>query len=171
MDEDIPVFLQPVIEKAVNSQKNYKAPAANQISNAMIRISIGVPEKLRKLMQIYNSILSSECIPSQWTKSTIILLHKKGNRIIKENYRPISLMSNIYKVFSKWLLNRITGIMDEQQPIEQADFRTGFSTTDHMHVIKQLIEKCQEYSKALYTAFVDYSKAFDSIEHDSLWRT
>lgn len=58
--------------------------------------------------------------------------------------------------------------MDEQQPIEQADFRTGFSTTDHMHVIKQLIEKFQEYSKALYTAFVDYSKAFDSLEHDSL---
>lgn len=79
-------------------------------------------------------------------------------------------MSNIYKVFSKLLLNRITGIMDEQQPIEQAGFRAGFSTTDHMHVIKQLIEKCQEYGKALYIAFVDYSKAFDSIEHDSLWR-
>ncbi|GBP53918.1 Retrovirus-related Pol polyprotein from type-1 retrotransposable element R2 [Eumeta japonica] len=40
-----------------------------------------------------------------------------------------------------------------------------------MHVIKQLTEKCQEYDKALYIAFVDYSKAFDSIEHDSLWRT
>ncbi|GBP33150.1 Retrovirus-related Pol polyprotein from type-2 retrotransposable element R2DM; Endonuclease [Eumeta japonica] len=60
--------------------------------------------------------------------------------------------------------------MDEQQPIEQAGFRAGFSTTDHMHVIKQLIEKCRKYGKAVYIAFVDYSKAFDSIEHDSLWR-
>lgn len=90
MDEDIPVFLQSEIEKAVNSQKNNKAPGPDQISNEMIKISIRVPEKLRKLTEIYNSILSSECIPSQWTKSTIILLHKKGDRNIIENYRPIN---------------------------------------------------------------------------------
>lgn len=68
-------------------------------------------------------------------------IYKKGDRSNIENYRPISLMSNIYKVFSKLILNRISRILDEQQPIEQAGFRAGFSTTDHMHALKQLVEK------------------------------
>lgn len=167
--EDIPDFLQSEIEKAVNSQRNDKAPGPDHITNEMIKTSITIPENLQKLTRIYNYILKTECIPSQWTKSIIILLHKKGDRNIIENYRPISLMSNIYKVFSKLILKRLSRIMDEQQPMEQAGFRAGFSTTDHMHVIKQLIEKCQEYGKVLYIAFVDYSKAFDSINHNSLW--
>ncbi|GBP63130.1 Retrovirus-related Pol polyprotein from type-2 retrotransposable element R2DM; Endonuclease [Eumeta japonica] len=78
-------------------------------------------------------------------------------------------MSNIYKVFSKPILNRLKELPDQQQPMEQAGLRAGFSTIDHMHVLKQLIEKCTEYGKALYIAFVDYSKAFDSVCHDSLW--
>lgn len=168
--EHIPGFLVSEIEQAIMSQKKEKAPGPDFITNEMIKTSAIVPENLKKLTDLYNTILNTEYIPSQWTKNVIILLHKKGDRNIIENYRPISLMSNMYKIFSKMILNRITKIMDEQQPIEQAGFRAGFSTVDHMHVIKQLIEKCQEYGKALYIAFVDYRKAFDSINHDSLWQ-
>ncbi|CAH0716463.1 unnamed protein product, partial [Brenthis ino] len=131
--DDIPVFMQSEIKKAVDSLKSDKSPGRDQITNEMIKTSINTPENLRKLTEIYNTILRTESIPSQWKKSTIILLHKKGDRDNIENYRPISLLSNIYKVFSKLILNRLTRIMDEQQPIEQAGFRAGFSTIDHIH--------------------------------------
>lgn len=60
-------------------------------------------------------------------------------------------------------------VLDENQPKEQAGFRSDFSTMDHIHVIKQVIEKSNEYGKIYYLAFVDYNKAFDSIKHTHIW--
>ncbi|XP_063619666.1 uncharacterized protein LOC134792326 [Cydia splendana] len=63
----------------------------------------------------------------------------------------------------------IMGLHDENQPREQAGFRSDFSTMDHIHVIKQVIEKCNEYGKIYYLAFIDYNKAFDSLRHTHIW--
>ena len=58
--------------------------------------------------------------------------------------------------------------LDEQQPCEQAGFRTRFSTAEHIQAINQVIEKVHEINLPLYMAFVDYSKTFDSNEHSSV---
>ena len=55
--------------------------------------------------------------------------------------------------------------MDENQPPEQAGFRSGFSTTDHLQTVNKILEKSQEFRLGLYIAFVDFTKAFDSVEH------
>ncbi|GBP28313.1 Retrovirus-related Pol polyprotein from type-1 retrotransposable element R2 [Eumeta japonica] len=78
-------------------------------------------------------------------------------------------MTNIYKIFSKIILDRISTTLDENQPIEQADFRKKFATIDHIHTVKQIVEKYNEYNKPLYMAFIDYTKAFDSISHEEIW--
>ena len=52
----------------------------------------------------------------------------------------------------------------KNQPREQAGFRSHYSTTDHIHTMNQLKEKCNEYNLPLCVAFVDYEKAFDSVE-------
>ena len=84
-------------------------------------------------------------MPEIWNEAIIILLHKKGDQKNISNYRPISLLNNIYKLFTKIITNRITRTLDENQPREQAGFRRGFSTIDHLHAVNQLIEKCAEY--------------------------
>ncbi|KAJ8735284.1 hypothetical protein PYW07_006904 [Mythimna separata] len=78
-------------------------------------------------------------------------------------------MSNIYKVFSKIILHRITSTLDEHQPKEQAGFRSKYSTVDHIHVLRQVLQKYKEYNKSYYLAYVDYNKAFDSLEHEYIW--
>ena len=107
-------------------------------------------------------------VPNKWKSSRMILIHKKGDNGDLKNYRPISLLSNMYKLFTKILTNRLQKDLDENQPAEQAGFRSGYSTMDHIHVINQLREKCSEYQRPLCMALVDYEKAFDSIETSSV---
>ena len=59
-------------------------------------------------------------------------------------------------------------MLDFHQPREQAGFRASYSTIDHLHAVNQLQEKANEYDIPLWFAFVDYKKAFDSIEFKPL---
>lgn len=70
----------------------------------------------------------------------------------------------MYKIFTKTILNRIRVTLDFDRPIEQASFRKGYFTMEHLQAINQIIEKSAEYKKPVYMAFVDYEKAFDSVE-------
>ena len=119
---------------------------------------------LIKLARLYTNCFQTCSVPSAWKNFIMILIHKKGDIADLKNYRPISLLSVIYKLFTKLLTNRISGQLDFNQPREQAGFRSGFSTTDHIHAINQLVEKSNEYNKPLCMAFIDFEKAFDSVE-------
>lgn len=162
-------ILKAEIECAINSQKNDKAPGEDHVTNELLK---SLSETLQGPLQLlFNNILQSGKTPKQWSKSTIILIHKTGDRSDLDKYRPISLMSNIYKIFSKILLNRVTKILDENQPREQAGFRKSFSTMDHIHVVSQIIEKTNEYNRTLYMCFIDFTKAFDSLNYREIWQS
>ena len=165
-EEELPDILKDEVEEAINFLKSNKAPGEDGIINEYLKW--GKKELITPITNLFNKILMTEKIPQQWQTSTIILLHKKGNRDDLNNYRPISLMPNMYKLFTKILTNRITKIMDENQPPEQAGFRKQYSTIDHLHTINQVIEKTQEFNLSTFIAFIDYKKAFDSVEHASL---
>ena len=65
-------------------------------------------------------------------------------------------------VFTKIIITRLEKKLDENQPREQA------SKTDHIHAINQLKETCREYNIQLCVAFVDYEKAFDSVQTQAI---
>lgn len=78
-------------------------------------------------------------------------------------------MSTIYKLFATIINQRISATLEQNQPVEQAGFRKGFSTVDHIHTLELIIEKYQEYQRPLYIAFIDYQKAFDTVSHESIY--
>ncbi|GBP75022.1 LINE-1 reverse transcriptase homolog [Eumeta japonica] len=139
----VPSIMQEEIEFALETQRDDKAPGPDGISNEVLKRAKHVITPILK--DIFNDIIDSETIPQQWTKSNIIFLYKKGDQYDIGNYRPISLMSNIYKIFAKIILKRMERKLDEQQPIEQAGFRRDYSVLDHIHSVRQIIEKYREY--------------------------
>ena len=89
-------------------------------------------------------------------KQIMVIFFKKGNRKDINNYRPICLPSNMYKLFTKIITTRLEKKLDENQPNEQAGFRIKYFKADHIHVINQLKEKCRKYNIPLCVDFVDY---------------
>ncbi|KAE9417417.1 hypothetical protein Angca_008517, partial [Angiostrongylus cantonensis] len=103
-----------------------------------------------------------------WKTSKTMLLFKKGDLHDIGNYRPICLLSVVYKLFTQVILNRIDRTLDEGQSCEQAGFRKGFSTMDHIHTMRRVTEVSGEYKRTLCLTFNDFQKAFDSIEIEAV---
>lgn len=165
--ERVPEFLESEVENVIKNLKNDKAFGNDGLQNEMFKY--GMQELTPTLTNLFNSVLHSNDIPTQWLNSTITLLHKKGDRGDINNYRPISGMSLNYTIFSKCVYQRMKTTLNSHQPREQAGFRSGYSTTDHIHTINQIIEKSTEYQIPVYLVFIDFSKAFDTLEHNFIW--
>ncbi len=167
-ETELPTITAREVETAIKQMKENKAPGLDDLASDIFKI--GGEEININLVKLYNHILREKRIPMKWKEAKIIILHKKGDKADIKNYRPISLLSHAYKIFTRIIQNRLKQILDENQPREQAGFRQGFSTTDHLHSLNQLIEKSNEYQLHLCVGFIDYEKAFDSVEHADLFR-
>ena len=112
---------------------------------------------------------------SRWNGANQLLFHcsKKGDDKNPDNYRGMSLLSVVSKVFTAILNNLLYTWAKHEQKIskEQAGFRKGYSTVDHMFTLTSMISKklnCKRGGK-VYVAFVDYKKAFDTVNREALW--
>ena len=122
------------------------------------------------LKQLFNDIIHPSGVPpDSWKTLLITVLYKDGDPQEPSNYRPIAGVKLLYKLFARLILSRIKGTLESRQPVDQAGFRAGFSTEDHIFTLCQLEEKCREWRKDLWLLFIDYRKAFDTVEHPSLW--
>lgn len=169
VEEEIPEILYAEVETVVKSLKMEKSAGTEGITNEQIKY--GGEMLIKHITKLINKIVTAKKIPKQWDESDIKIIYKKGDRHKITNYRPICITSTMAKIFSKVISNRIKRKIYEQQPIEQAGFRKGFTTTDHLQVINQLIEKAKEYNRIVYLAFIDYKKAFDTINHEFMMKS
>ncbi|KAL0810833.1 hypothetical protein ABMA28_010143 [Loxostege sticticalis] len=160
--EDVPEITDSEIETALSRMKNGKAAGSDNVLVEMVKA--GGESVIKTLNTLFNKCLEEGKIPEEWQCANVILLFKKGNRADLNNYRPISLLSQLYKLLTKILTIRLTSKLDFYQPKEQAGFRSGYSTMDHILTLRIVIEKTTEYNMPLWLAFIDYKKAFDSVE-------
>ncbi|EYC02496.1 hypothetical protein Y032_0099g3149 [Ancylostoma ceylanicum] len=162
----IPSVLPSEVRHAIKSVKNRTAPGPDRIRPEHLK---NLPTALvNTLARLFTRYLSECKVPSQWKTSRTVLLYKKGDPQDIGNYRPICLLSVVYKLFTRVILNRIERTLDEGQPCEQAGFRKGFSTIDHIHTVTRLIEVSREYKMPLCLTFIDLKKAFDTVETEAV---
>ncbi|XP_063616722.1 uncharacterized protein LOC134789915 [Cydia splendana] len=129
-------FLVDEISSAIAKLKSEKAMGPDGINNEILKYSSY--ELHNAITLVFNKILEEEITPEQWNISKITILHKKGKKDNLDNYRPISISSCMYKLFMTILRRRIERTLEEQQPVEQAGFRSSFSTIDHLHSLNRV---------------------------------
>ena len=88
------------------------------------------------------------------------------------SYRGISLASTMYKLYTNILKNRVSQWADVNEVIveEQNGFRKNRSTMNHLSSLTSIIDPRKRNGKSTVCAFIDFRKAFDSINRDILWR-
>ena len=102
---------------------------------------------------------------------TVSLYKNKGEKSDCSNYRGITLLSIAGKILACALLNRLIPMLaQEDMPDSQCRFRSNGGMTDMIFMLGQIQEKCREQNMGLYAAFVDLTKAFDTVSGDGLWK-
>ena len=157
-------------EKAINILSSGKAPGSDAIPAEVYKA--GGPRLVEKLTDLFQSLWTLEAVPQEFKDAFIIHLYKrKGNRQSCDNHRGISLLSIAGKILARILLNRLNVHLDQGLlPESQCGFRKDRATTDMVFTVRQLQEKCQEQNADLYMAFVDLTKAFDTVSREGLWK-
>ncbi|XP_036365363.1 uncharacterized protein LOC115219685 [Octopus sinensis] len=165
-EENVPPILVSEVERAIGSMKNGKVPGKDGITSEVLKS--GREQLWKILAERITHYLDEGRILSQWKESNTILLYKKGDREdLKELPTHMPAVSRVQAVHEDNSGQVITSSRRKQSR-EQAGFRKNYSTMDHIVTLTQLLERANEYKLPLCVAFVNYEKAFDSVETNAL---
>ena len=109
--------------------------------------------------------------PKPWTHGLIIHIFKSGDRNNPSNYRTIMTSPPLAKLYGIILENKLSIWLEseEKQAKGQAGFRRQHSTTNHLVMLRIIVEECCNDKGNLLCCFVDFRKAFDMVPRNNLW--
>ena len=164
---DLPPTTEELVS-AIEAATIGKSPGQDAISADVLKHCKTV--LLRPLYDLLLLCWDAGNVPQDFKDSKIVTIYKnKGDRSLCDNYRGISLLSVVGKIFAKVVLGRLQTLAEVVLPESQCGFRAGRSTIDMIFTLAQLQEKSREQRRPLYIAFVDLTKAFDLVGRDGLY--
>ena len=122
-------------------------------------------------MSIFNTILSLEYFPDKWCVGSIVPIFKSGNKSETNNYRGITLLSVVGKLFTKIMNTRLNSWAEREKHLTEAQFgfRQGRGTTDCLFILQGMVEKMLGDGNNLFAAFIEYEKAFNYLNRGAIW--
>ena len=167
-DMNGPPILKEEVQAAIKKMKQRKATGPDNIPVEVIvtleELGIEITTKL------LNSIYDSGEIPKDMIKSVFIALPKSPGATECEMHRTISLMSHFTKILLRVLMERMRKSLRPEISKTQFGFVPDKGTRNAIFTLTTLMERCIETQKDLYLCFIDYSKAFDKVRHDELFK-
>lgn len=166
------MFLHPVsmdeLSKTVNSLKNKKSSGYDDIPTSVIKYvfdTIALP-----LHYLINLSFSQGVFPTRLKKAHVKPIHKKEDKLDVNNYRPISLLVTLSKIFEKCMSNRLRRFIGANKILarEQFGFQKGASTVDAIFEMTDFVTEALDGKDNVATVLLDLSKAFDNVNHEVL---
>ena len=158
------------LRKGVLFLKSNKSPGLDGLIAEIFKCSFECMSPL--LLRLLNAIFLNGIYPASWSEGVIIPIHKNGSLDETNNYRGITLINTLSKIYSHILNNRLLKWASEKGKISdcQFGFQTNKSTVDCIFVFHAIISKILNNKEKLYCCFTDYQKAFDSVNRSLLWQ-
>jgi hypothetical protein len=122
------------------------------------------------LTYIFNLSLATKTFPESWKLANVIPVHKKDDKSEVNNYRPISLLSVVGKIFERIVFKHVYNFLRDNYVISsaQSGFRPGMSTVTQLLEVYDSFCQALDNSQEVRAVFLDISKAFDKIWHEGL---
>ena len=165
---DYPISEKELYE-SINSLKNNKTSGPDGILNEMLKC--GKYYLVKPIVKLFNLILSDALVPKEWKKGYLKVIHKSGDINLPGNYRGLAICSCLGKLFTKTLNNRLQTKLetDNIYSKHQAGFRRDHRTSDNVYILSQITKYYKLKKQKLYTCFVDFRKAFDTVSRPALF--
>ena len=146
-----------------------KACGWDSLPNEFLQFS---PDLFYVLLSVlFNKIKDTRVFPKGWNSGRITLLHKSGLRVLLGNYRPITVLISLAGLYSKVLNARLISVVESHKLLGdiQGGFRKGRGCADNLFILHTLLWKCKAQGRSVHMAFVDISKAYDTVNREILW--
>lgn len=175
LDPRHPLLDTPITESeltaCLSKCKNGRTPGMDAISYEFIK---AVPQNwFLYICTMFNRILDTETVPTAWGEISLSMIHKKGSPYDPLNYRGIALVNCLAKIFTHILLDRLS-LWSESEAILpecQSGFRPNRGCIDNIFVLTSIIQiNLRLKKRKVFAAFIDFRRAFDSVDHSILWR-
>ena len=159
---------QKEIHNAIQNLKNSSSSGPDEITSKFVKIS--APILTPALEKIFNLSLKSGIYPHKLKIAKVVPVYKKGVSTLVSNYRPISILNTINKIFEKILHLRLTKFIEDSNLLYkyQFGFRKNHSTELALIEIVDQIRLSLDNNDMTCGIFVDLSKAFDTVNHEIL---
>ena len=158
------------INKAMKRLNKKSAPGPDKISGNFLYAG---KVELQNVLSLYlNKLFSHAFQPHGHSLNFLVPIFKKGEIWMPDNYRGIAIGSALAKIFELILLGRLEEKIYEKHPISinQIGFKKGHRTSDHILVLKTIIDKfVKNDKKKLFVAFIDFRKAYDRVNRTLLF--
>nr|KAG5685972.1 hypothetical protein BaRGS_017411 [Batillaria attramentaria] len=156
------------IRKAIMTLRNGKAAGPDEIPAEAIKAD--TETAVNMLHSLFSKIWEKEEVPAQWKEGIVIKLPKKGTSGTAATTEGVMLLSVPGKVLNRILLERMREAVDPMLRDQQAGFRRNRSCADQIASLRIIVEQSLEWNSPLYINFIDYEKAFDSVDREALWK-
>ena len=154
------------ISRIITNLKNHKSPGLDGLTAEILKKSHDVI--VEKLSHLVNESLKSGTFPQVLKAASVVPIYKSGKKSIRENYRPISVLSVLSKVFERVVHERLYNFMDKNKLLYPRQF--GFrSKLSPIHALSDITEMIRDNSNLdISCILLDLQKAFDTINHEFL---
>ncbi len=157
------------VRKVVQSAKNNKSPGVDALPNEVFKNE----QSEQLLCAFFNKCFLTRIFPSDWCKAVIKPIPKgrKYDPRLPMNYRGISLLCTMYKLYTSILNNRLVKYLESNGIFvdEQNGFRKHRACIDHLYTLSTIIRNRKHMKLDTFSCFIDMRKAFDSVDRTCMF--
>ena len=153
----------------IGQLKDNKAAGTDKLGSSFIKRlagSLALP-----LMMLFRKSMETGEVPEQWREANVTaIFKKKGSRCEPGNYRPVSLTSQIGKIFERLIRDKIVKFLEENNKLKdsQHGFRARRSCLTNLLEFFDTVRDYVDQGVPVDTVYLDFQKAFDKVSHVKL---